>query len=434
MNRTDIARQVLKNAAYERVLNHKPNKYELAAQEVAAALTSDEARDVRILMTMLNTATVNGVVVAELAAFENSRGSIPIKWQQVASEGHSGTVLVGEITSVQYVEVPDSPDAVDPASPVVEVWGYGQIANWSLTADLRAGLPWRASVGIGYVEMADTPDSETGLTTITRGEVIEVTILQDAGILNTRIELINDPESELIRTITVAVQTQLARSQSVELEASCGCESVNDALLTPPKEWFEPFATSEPFHFVTDGPEAGRAFGVVAPANACHIGMGGCEKPAPNGLVILHRKGRVTDQGQINTAVMVSGIGHAKRGLSGELLAAHYDRDDAAVADVRYHYDKNVGLLAFGALRPNVTKAAFMALAATPVSMHRRNFKAGTQLAPGLKMPRSGDFLAGVAFVAEPGYNPAGADLEIAASAEEEPTEHSEDVILLEAV
>lgn len=423
MSQVAIARAALRRATIRRAI-HRAEIAAAAVTEPKGACCDACARSASIpsvlaaitdgtpfeaLIAVIGRETADKRELVDLAWGDAYAFPLRLRWQRDSHDGHNGAELVGEITAIRQ-----EPDGSVIASGLLD-----NIAGRYLIEELRRGMPWACSPGIGRVDIVNDEDNEPPvdgppLESVTRytGQLIEVTVVSSPAEPNTWIRLVPEPvevapvpelppDQVEIAASAAAIAVRLALRQVEATDVAAAATSV-DPLVCPPGEWFEPFAVDHKFWIVPDGPERGRIFGIVA-ASACHLGLGGsgaCVTPTSDGVpVILQSPGRVTTFGQLRTSPIISGIGHKRFATAAELFAHYADRDDAVGADVVYHWQADGSLAAFGAVRPGTTDEQIASWNASAISYHRTKIHRGQELFPGTFADRDGWLMAGACLV-----------------------------------
>jgi len=104
----------------------------------------------------------------------------------------------------------------------------------------------------------------------------------------------------------------------------------------------------------------GHVYGHLAEWGTCHIGIPGACVTPPNSYsdYAYFHTGRIqTDGGEVAVGHLTMGIGHASLAsdVTAAMATAHYDRDDATIADVVMGEDAH-GIWFSGMIRPGVTE------------------------------------------------------------------------------
>jgi hypothetical protein len=151
---------------------------------------------------------------------------------------------------------------------------------------------------------------------------------------------------------------------------------ISDAFpLDPPEEWFfnppEGVELAGKFTVITDGPDAGRAFGLVADNSTCILnGSGLCwtAPPSPTAYEDAMQGDAVTADGNIiKTATIAMETNHVGPRASFREAVDIMANTGAAVARVRY-IDTPRGPAALGAVWPGVTDLQLRKLQAAALS------------------------------------------------------------------
>lgn len=131
-------------------------------------------------------------------------------------------------------------------------------------------------------------------------------------------------------------------------------------LLHPPAAWFAKPGWLDPLQkltLVTDGPEAGRVAGYVAPWNQCLLdGRDDCwtVPPSPTNYSAAMQGETLTAEGDvIPTANIGGGVNHARVAAGYREAAKHYEQTASQLMRVQYHEDEH-GIYCAGVVWPEV--------------------------------------------------------------------------------
>lgn len=145
---------------------------------------------------------------------------------------------------------------------------------------------------------------------------------------------------------------------------------------------------------ISDGPEAGRVFGHIAPMGICLRGRPDrCVTP-PDGDLMGFMRGRAPAAGGLRTGVICVGGGHCDVGIGAAEATQFYDNTGRAIADVRVGKDR-YGYWFAGMARPGATEADLYAFAASDVSGHWEYTQRGRITLVGLPAVNVGGFPKG---------------------------------------
>lgn len=144
--------------------------------------------------------------------------------------------------------------------------------------------------------------------------------------------------------------------------------------LHPPARFFEKpdwLAQGQKLTVVTDGPDAGRAAGYVAPFGQCILdGRPGCWEvpPSPTGYAAAMQGETLTAEGdKIRTANIGGGVNHARLSASFQGAVAHYDNTASQLLRVVYGED-DYGVWCAGAVWDDVTERDLAVIRASALS------------------------------------------------------------------
>lgn len=178
------------------------------------------------------------------------------------------------------------------------------------------------------------------------------------------------------------------------------------AWFSETPDWLEPLQKAT---VVTEGPEAGRFAAYVAPWDQCLLdGTAECwtVPPSPTGYAQAHQGDTITAEGDlIKTANIGGGVNHARVADGFRQAVHHYQNVAAQVLRVRYVENEH-GLVALGALWPDVTDQQIAIVRASALSGDWRFLPhvggydlCGVQLVntPGFPLIRKVSRLAGLA-------------------------------------
>lgn len=145
--------------------------------------------------------------------------------------------------------------------------------------------------------------------------------------------------------------------------------------LYPPTGWFDEipdwFTPGDKLTVQTDGHDAGRVAGTVAPRGQCLLD-GGTEcwsAPfSPTGYAAAHQGDTLTAEGSIiHTANIGGGVNHARMSANFRGAVEHYQHTASQLMRVRYH-DLDSHIVALGALWPDVTEHDLAVVRASALS------------------------------------------------------------------
>lgn len=294
---------------------------------------------------------------------------LPFAYQQMSSEGHSGSRVV---MTIDTLNIGDG-----------MVTGSGRVLDAAYETDvlelLEAGV-------IG--PSVDLDDIEY---TMDEQERIVITSWRIAGAT-----LVAIPAFEGVGVTLDAMPEDAERPTTEEtlpyeaLWASAGAPQL------PPTDWFrQPDLDRLTPLTVSDN---GRVFGHIAGWDTCHVGMPGCVTPplSASGYSYFHTSEQETAEGSVlPVGTLVAGPRHADAQAAFQAAVAHYDDPAAAVARVMAGEDEH-GIWVAGWLLPGASPQAVDIFRTSPVSGDWRRIGGALELiavcsvnAPGFPVPRA---------------------------------------------
>lgn len=323
-------------------------------------------------------------------ALTNRDLPLPLMWQRVSDQGHSGSVTVGAIETLtidnasgmvtatgRFLDVRGSSEAqaqtdAGVTGPSIDI--FDDIDIVEVQRLIEAGV-------VGPNLMDDMDDLEyamddEGMVVITRGRIAGATLVQIPAFAGVSIEM-NDSN-------TVP-----------ELEQDWMYASAAPASL-PPVDWFrQPDLDRLTPLTVSDN---GRVFGHIAGWGSCHIGLPGCVTPpfSASGYTYFHVAEQATAEGAVlPVGTLVAGPRHADAQMAFQAAQAHYDDPSAAVARVVAGEDEH-GIWVAGWMLPGASPEATEVFRTSPVSGDWRRIGGSLEMiavcsvnAPGFPVPRA---------------------------------------------
>lgn len=308
---------------------------------------------------------------------------LPLLWQIKTGQGHDGSVVVGQIFSMEKTD-----KGISNAYGVFDSGEFGQEAERlvrngfirGVSADMDQFEADEEEVLPEAGEKEDTKKIGGGRINITKARVMAVTIVPKPAFQECFIQII-DETSEAQEDEVVPDGTYVDGVNPSDAAALVACGMIAGAIpLEPPTEWFEDPKLSGPTPLtVTD---EGRVFGHIAAWHVDHIGMSYGTKPPRSRSkyayfhtgVLRTLEGRDVPVGQLTLAG-----GHAGLEASAEEAVRHYDDTASAIADVHAGED-NFGIWVAGSLRPEASPEQIRALRASAPSGDWRPIKGQLEL------------------------------------------------------
>lgn len=287
---------------------------------------------------------------------------LPLMWQRVSGDGHSGAVTVGAIEEL----------TIDNETGMVT--GSGRFL------DVRGAAEAQTQVDAGVtgpsVDLFDDVD------------VVEVQKLIEAGVVGPDVTgnlddleyAVDDDGMIVITRARIAgatlVQIPAFASVSIEMDEVNSEDGLYDVVMAsaaaapalPPLEWFaRPDLDRLTPLTVSD---SGRVFGHLAGRDTCHVGLPGCVTP-PMGYSSyehFHVAAQPTKEGvTLPVGTLVAGPRHADPTLAFQAAQQHYDDPSARVAKVMVGEDE-FGIWAAGWVLPEARPEAVEIFKSSPVS------------------------------------------------------------------
>lgn len=288
---------------------------------------------------------------------------LPLMWQRVSDNGHSGAVTVGAIETL----------TIDNESGMVTATGRFLPVRGAAEAQRQT----EAGVTGPSVDLSDDID------------IMEVQTLIEAGVVGPNItddmddvEYAIDDDGMVIITkarIAGATLVQIPAFAGVSISMAETSEHVNPlrpmyasaapAKVAPPLDWFrQPDLDRLTPITISD---TGRVFGHIAGWDTCHVGLPGCVTPphSMSSYAYFHVHSQDTAEGvTLPAGVLVAGPTHC-RDLQASFQAAqqHYDDPSARVAKVVAGEDE-YGIWVAGWMLPEARPEAVEIFRSSPVS------------------------------------------------------------------
>jgi hypothetical protein len=298
---------------------------------------------------------------------------LPLMWQYKTGDGHSGSVVVGRIDSMERME-----GGIGNAQGVFDNGPYGKEAERLV----RNGFLRGVSADLDKFEAKEDKDTENGAKdsdelgknklTISRARVMGITIVPKPAFQECVITIIDGPDP-------VEEEQMIPKDGIYEESIDGGVEPNVNALtasgflshpipVTPPETWFMNPKLDKATPLMID--DSGRVYGHIAAWHVNHIGMPNATKPprSRSNYSYFHTGVCRTDTGKdMPVGQLTLAGGHASLRADAAQAAKHYDDTASAIADVHAGEDR-YGIWVAGALRPEVTEAQIRALRASAPS------------------------------------------------------------------
>lgn len=344
-------------------------------------------------------------------ALTNRDLPLPLMWQRVSDQGHSGSVTVGAIETLtidnasgmvtatgRFLDVRGSSEAqaqtdAGVTGPSIDI--FDDIDIVEVQRLIEAGV-------VGPNLMDDMDDLEyamddDGMVVITRGRIAGATLVQIPAFAGVSISMADDdPDAEAQRRADA--RGDVARPMTAEEGAMIGESFFASAapVPLPPQDWFrQPDLDRLTPLTVSD---TGRVFGHIAGWGSCHIGLPGCVTPpfSATEYTYFHVAEQATAEGAVlPVGTLVAGPRHADAQLAFQAAQQHYDDPSAAVARVVAGED-DYGIWVAGWMMPGATPQAVDIFRSSPVSGDWRRIGGSLEMiavcsvnAPGFPVPRA---------------------------------------------
>jgi hypothetical protein len=293
---------------------------------------------------------------------------LPLMWQIKTGSGHEGSVVVGRIDSIEYLE-----HGIGNVRGVFDVGPYGREAERMV----RGGFLRGVSVDLDKfeAEVKEPTDDEKELASkknSIKNEKIEVeaarlmgiTIVPKPAFQECYIIMDEEPTLELE---DLPLVDGIYEETPEDYEYQLAALAASAAPVVPPKAWFRDPGLRQATPLTID--DDGKVYGHIASWQTSHIGMGrGVKPPRSASQYAYFRTGALrTDEGDIQVGQLTLAGGHASLQASAEEAIKHYDDTASAVADVVAGEDQ-FGIWVAGALRPDVTPSQIRAFRASSPS------------------------------------------------------------------
>lgn len=321
-----------------------PDRDEVEVNQMARAQPYAEWRGV---LARLGMPTGDGRIIAP-GALTNRNLPLPLLYQRTSDGGHSGSVVVGRITALEYAAdmVTGSGDFLD----VPEAYEARELISGGVIGP-----------SVDLDDMDYVVDEDENLI-ITRARIAGTTLVSIPAFADVSIHL---TEGMRVPEGAVVGESFFASSAPTKL---------------PLLEWFArpSFTAATP---LTVTPQ-GRVFGHIAEWNTCHVGAPGCvtAPSSPSGYAYFLTASQTMATGEtIPVGTLTVGGGHASPELGFVAATAHYDDVGAAVARVNAGEDE-FGIWVAGWIVPWADETKVEQFKTSPVSGDWRSIGGSLEL------------------------------------------------------
>lgn len=295
---------------------------------------------------------------------------LPLMWQYKTGDGHSGSVVVGRIDSMERIE-----GGIGNAVGVFDNGPHGKEAERLV----RGGFLRGVSADLDQFEAKENKSEngteengdEMGKTklTISHARVMGMTIVPKPAFQECFIALTDEDAGTQEEEMQPqdGVYEESVDTMGAEAVVASGFLSAPIPAV-PPTDWFVDPKLDKPTPLTIT--EDGRVFGHVAAWHVNHIGLPNNTKPprSRSKYAYFHTGVCRTNSGKdIPVGQLTLAGGHASLHASAAAAAKHYDDTASAIADVHAGEDKH-GIWVAGSLRPEATEAQIRALRASAPS------------------------------------------------------------------
>jgi hypothetical protein len=310
---------------------------------------------------------------------------LPLLWQIKTGQGHDGSVVVGQILSMEKTG-----QGIGNAYGVFDSGKMGQEAERlvrhgfirGVSADMDQFEADEEEIEIP--EAGDDSDESKkiggGRINITKARVMAVTIVPKPAFQECFIQIIEEDTAAQEEEV-VPDGTYVDGIDDLDAAALVACGMVAGAIpVEPPKSWFEkPLLQGATPLTITDD---GRVFGHIAAWHVDHIGMSFGTKPprSRSNYAYFHTGSLKTAEGEfVPVGQLTLAGGHAGLEASADEAVRHYDDTASAFADVHAGEDA-FGIWVSGSLRPGTTPEQVRAARASAPSGDWRPIKGRLEL------------------------------------------------------
>jgi hypothetical protein len=294
---------------------------------------------------------------------------LPLMWQRVSGDGHSGAVTVGAIETLAIDNETGMVTGTGTFLPVrgaAEAQAQTEAGVTGPSVDLFDDIDIEEvqtliEAGVIGPDLTDNMDDieyavqEDGMIVITRARIAGATLVQIPAFAGVSIDMADEP-----LTPEWFVKGVMEKYDALAASAA--------TVVRPPLEWFtKPDLDRLTPLTVSD---TGRVFGHIAPWDSCHVGLPGCVTPpsSPSGYTYFHQGEQTCSDGSVvPVGTLTVGGGHADAQLAWRPAQDHYDNVGAAVSKVVAGEDE-FGIWVAGWILPQTTPEQLEAFRASPVS------------------------------------------------------------------
>lgn len=304
---------------------------------------------------------------------------LPLLWQIKSGEGHSGSVVVGKITSMERVK-----GGIGNAHGVFDSGEFGKEAERLVRGGFIRGVSAdldKFEASEEEVEAGNEEEDSSGQSRIkiSKARVMAATLVPKPAFQECTIQIVEDEDQQEDEVVPDGVYVDGVDEADASALVACGIVA-GIIPTTPPESWFDNPKLKKATPLTVD--DEGRVFGHIAAWHVDHIGMAFGTKPPRSRSnysyfhtgVVRTESGKDVPVGQLTLAG-----GHASLEMSAKQAVRHYDDTASAIADVHAGEDA-YGIWVAGALRPGTTPEQIRALRASAPSGDWRPIKGHLEL------------------------------------------------------
>jgi hypothetical protein len=310
---------------------------------------------------------------------------LPLLWQIKTGQGHDGSVVVGQITSMERID-----GGIGNAYGVFDKGQFGQEAERLVRHGFIRGVSAdmdKFEADEEVVEEStgddseDTKKIESGRINIKNARIMAVTIVPKPAFQECFIQIIDESTETQEENVQIPDGVYVDGVNPLDASALVACGMVAGAIpLEPPTEWFDnpKLAKATPLTITDEG----KVFGHIAAWHVDHIGMAfGTRPPRSRSKYSYFHTGVVrTSEGKdVPVGQLTLAGGHAGLEASAQEAVKHYDDTASAFADVHAGED-SYGIWVSGSLRPGTSPEQIRAARASAPSGDWRPIKGALEL------------------------------------------------------
>lgn len=342
---------------------------------------------------------------------------LPLMLQTRNAQGHDGSVIAGSIHELERV----GQNIIGRGK--FDSGDHGQEAKRLITEGTMRGVS--ADIDSVVVEFQD-PDGgnevdpleamlggEKVLEVLVEGRIMGATLTPFPAFQEAHVSVITAGDAALDEALVAAgyvagdvwnvpspYEVTLRGEEPMQVDSESLVASATapaEIPVHPPKEWFALQEMDEPQEFMVTA--EGRCYGLIAQWGTCHIGFNDRCVQVPksrNNFGSFHKPGVVTEDGeQVLCGPVFMDTVHPNLRLVASDAQAHYADTGCAVANVTL-YENEFGIVAAGALLPDVPPEQAQRLRGSDISPDWRRISGGLEVVGLLAVNVSGFIVEGL--------------------------------------